>query len=43
MYFDGYEEFDPVIQWSNFGDNPASASPRTTSPPGEPHREGMLR
>jgi hypothetical protein len=23
MYFDGFEEFDPVIQWSNFGDNPA--------------------
>jgi hypothetical protein len=25
MYFDGYQEFDPVIQWSNFGDNPAGA------------------
>jgi hypothetical protein len=25
FYFDGYEEFDPVIQWSNFGDNPAGA------------------
>lgn len=25
IYFDGWQEFDPVVQWSNFGDNPLDA------------------
>lgn len=25
IYFDGYREFDPVVQWSNFGDNTLGA------------------
>lgn len=25
IYFDGWQEFDPVVQWSNFGDNPLGA------------------
>lgn len=25
FYFDGWHEFDPVVQWSNFGDNPLGA------------------
>lgn len=25
IYFDGWHEFDPVVQWSNFGDNPLAA------------------
>ncbi len=25
IYFQGYQEFDPVVQWSNFGDNAAGA------------------
>jgi hypothetical protein len=25
IYFDGWHEFDPVVLWSNFGDNPLAA------------------
>jgi hypothetical protein len=25
IYFDGWHEFDPVVQWSNYGDNPLAA------------------
>jgi hypothetical protein len=25
IYFDGWREFDPVVQWSNYGDNPLDA------------------
>jgi hypothetical protein len=25
IYFEGWQEFDPVVQWSNFGDNPLGA------------------
>lgn len=31
MYFDGYREFDPVVQWSNFGDNPLGAGQLRTN------------
>lgn len=31
IYFDGYREFDPVIQWSNLGDNPLGAGQLRTN------------
>jgi hypothetical protein len=44
-YFDGYQEFDPVIQYSNFGDNPFGAGQIRTNQfvqPDEP-RQWNLR
>jgi hypothetical protein len=31
IYFDGWQEFDPVVLWSNFGDNPLGAGQLRTN------------